>query len=119
MSRRIERLNDQLREEISDLLRRQVKDPRLGGLITVTHVETSADLAHARVYVSVLGSQEEREETLKGLEAAAAFMHHELSRRLSLRRTPRLTFRRDDSLEQGAHVLDLLREVEEQEKGPG
>jgi ribosome-binding factor A len=119
MSRRIERLNDQLREEISDLLRRQVKDPRLGGLISVTHVEISADLSHARVLVSVLGSEDEKEKTLKGLQAAAAFMRHELSRRLALRRTPRLSFRRDDSLEQGAHVLDLLREVEEQEKGQG
>lgn len=117
MSRRIERLNDQFREEISDLLRRQVKDPRLSGLISVTHVETSADLSHARVYVSVLASEEEKEETLKGLQAASAFVRRELSRRLALRRTPRLSFRRDDSLEEGAHVLDLLREVEEQEKG--
>jgi ribosome-binding factor A len=113
MSRRIERLNEQLREEISDLLRRQVKDPRLGGLISLTHVETSADLSHARVYVSVLGSEEEKEEALTGLQAAAAFMRHELGRRLTVRRTPRLDFRRDDSIEQGAHVLDLLKDVEE------
>jgi ribosome-binding factor A len=119
MSRRIERLNEQFREEISDLLRRQVKDPRLGVFITVTQVSVSADLSHARVYVSVMGSAEEKQGALQGLDAAASFIRHELGQRLSMRRIPRLAFRHDDSMEQGAHVLDLLDEVGEQEKsGP-
>jgi ribosome-binding factor A len=117
MSRRIERLNDLFQEEISDLLRRQVKDPRLGVFITITQVDVSADLSHAKVYVSVMGSPEEREGAFRGLDAASAFIRRELGRRLSLRRTPRLNFRRDDSLEQGAHILDLLNEVSKQEKG--
>ncbi len=119
MSRRTERLNEQFREEISDLLRRQVKDPRLGVFITVTQVSVSPDLSHARVFVSVMGSAEEKQGALQGLDAAAAYIRHELGQRLSLRRTPRLSFRHDDSMEQGAHVLDLLDEVGEQEKsGP-
>jgi ribosome-binding factor A len=119
MSRRTERLNEQFREEISDLLRRQVKDPRLGVFITVTQVSVSPDLSHARVYVSVMGSAEEKQGALQGLDAAAAFIRHELGQRLSLRRTPRLSFRHDDSIEQGAHVLDLLDEVGERGKsGP-
>jgi ribosome-binding factor A len=119
MSRRTERLNEQFREEISDLLRRQVKDPRLGVFITVTQVSVSPDLSHARVYVSVMGSAEEKQGALQGLDAAAAYIRHELGQRLSLRRTPRLSFRHDDSMEQGAHVLDLLDEVGEREKsGP-
>jgi ribosome-binding factor A len=119
MSRRIERLNEQLREEISDLLLRQVKDPRLGVFITVTQVSVSPDLSQAKVYVSVMGSAEEKQGALKGLDAASAFIRHELGQRLSLRRIPRLVFRHDDSIEQGAHVLDLLDEVGEQEKsGP-
>jgi len=119
MSRRTERLNEQFREEISDLLRRQVKDPRLGVFITVTQVSVSPDLSHARVLVSVMGSAEERQGALQGLDAAAAYIRYELGQRLSLRRTPRLSFRHDDSMEQGAHVLDLLDEVGEQEKsGP-
>lgn len=119
MSRRTERLNEQFREEISDLLLRQVKDPRLGVFITVTQVSVSPDLSHARVFVSVMGSAEEKQGALQGLDAAAAFIRHEMRQRLSLRRTPRLSFRHDDSMEQGAHILDLLDEVGEQEKsGP-
>jgi ribosome-binding factor A len=119
MSRRTERLNEQLREEISDLLHRQVKDPRLGVFITVTQVSVSADLSYAKVYVSVMGSAEEKQGALQGLDAASSFIRHELGQRLSLRRIPRLAFRHDDSMEQGAHVLDLLDEVGEQEKsGP-
>ncbi len=119
MSRRTERLNEQFREEISDLLLRQVKDPRLGVFITVTQVSVSPDLSHARVFVSVMGSAEEKQGALQGLDAAAAYIRHEMGQRLSLRRTPRLSFRHDDSMEQGAHILDLLDEVGEQEKsGP-
>ena len=115
-SRRIARLNDVFREEISDLLRRQVKDPRLAVFITITRVEISADISHARVYVSVMGSEEDREGALRGLEAAASFLRRQIGRRLSLRRVPELSFRRDDSMERGAHVLELLDEVTEQEK---
>ena len=111
-SRRIARLNDAFREEISDLLRRQIKDPRLSVFITVTHVEISADISHAKVYVSVMGTEEERQSALEGLQAASSFLRREISHRLSLRRTPELSFRRDDSMEQGARVLDLLDEVE-------
>jgi len=114
-SRRIARLNDAFREEISDLLRRQVKDPRLAVFITITRVETSADISHARVFVSVMGSEEDRETALRGLEAASSFLRREIGHRLSLRRMPELSFRRDDSMEQGAHVLDLLDEVAGQE----
>jgi len=111
MTRRIERINDLLREELSDLLRRQVKDPRLGGLVTVTEVDVSVDLRHARVFVSVMGSEEEREDAFRALETARAFLRRELGKRLSTRRTPDLSFRRDDSLERGAHLLSLIEEA--------
>jgi len=114
-SRRVARLNDAFREEISDLLRRQVKDPRLTGFITITRVETSADLSHARVYVSVMGNEEDRNEAMRGLEAASSFLRREIGHRLALRRAPELRFHRDDSIEQGARVLDLLDEVVGQE----
>ncbi len=114
-TRRIARLNDAFREEISDLLLRQVKDPRLTGFITITRVETSADLSHAKVFVSVMGSEEDRNEAMRGLEAAASFLRREIGHRVSLRRAPELRFHRDDSIEQGARVLDLLDEVAEQE----
>lgn len=111
MTRRTDRVNELLREEISDLLRREVKDPRVGGLVSVTAVEVAADLGRARVFVSVLGSDEERDETYRALDSAAPFLRRQLRHRLTLRRTPDLIFHRDDSLERGAHLLALLDEV--------
>ncbi len=111
MSRRLQRLSGLFREELSDLLLRQVKDPRLAEFVTITGVEITPDLSHARVYVSVMGSQEDKASTLEGLAAAAHYLRRELNNRLTLRRVPELTFHRDDSLEQGARVLDLLKQI--------
>jgi ribosome-binding factor A len=111
MTRRTERINDLLREEISDLLRRGVKDPRVGGLVSITDVSVSPDLRRAKVYVSVLGTDEEKASTLRALGAAAHFVRRELRKRLTIRRTPELDFIPDDSLERGAHILDLLEQV--------
>lgn len=111
MSRRLQRLSGLFQEELSDLLLRQVKDPRLAQFVSITRVEITADLSHARVYVSVMGSQEEKASTIEGLTAAANYLRRELNNRLTLRRIPALSFYRDDSLEQGARVLDLIREI--------
>jgi ribosome-binding factor A len=119
MRRHIERLNHLIRDEISELLRRQVKDPRLGGFITVTRVSTSPDLRHAKIFISIMGNEDEKRECLKGLAAASGFLRRELSLRLTLRRTPELSFHYDDSIEQGTHVLQLITQVanEAGEKG--
>ena len=93
MSRRTERVNELLREEISDLLRTELSDPRIGGIVTVTHVDVSPDLRHALAYVSVLGTDDERTRTLKALDHARPFLRRELSRRLPLRYTPDVAFR--------------------------
>jgi ribosome-binding factor A len=113
MTRRTERINDLLREEISDLLLRVVKDPRIGGLITITEVDVSPDLRVAKVFVSVMGSDEEKASTFRALDAAANFMQRELRRRLTIRRTPELRFLKDTSLEKGARILELLQQVRE------
>lgn len=118
MTRRTERINGLLREEISDLLRREIKDPRLSELVTVTDVEVSPDLRHARVFVSVLGSSAEWDETFRALTSASHFLRKELGKRLTIKRTPELDFRRDDSLERGAHLADLLRQVRETQNAP-
>ena len=78
----------------------------------------SPDLSHARVFVSVMGSEDEKESTLEGLTAAANYLRRELNSRISLRRMPELSFRRDDSLEKGAHVLDLLNQISEESEKP-
>ena len=118
MTRRLERLNGLFREQLSDLLLRQLKDPRLAQFVSITRVVISPDLSHARVFVSVMGSEEEKASTLEGLTAAANYLRRELNNRISLRRMPELSFRRDDSLEKGAHVLDLLNQISEESEKP-
>ena len=111
MSRRIERINHLLREEISNLLQREVKDPRLSGLVTITQVSTSSDLSHAKVSISIMEDDEGKKETLKALTQASGFFRKELSVRLKLRRVPELTFHQDDSISEGSHILDVITKI--------
>jgi ribosome-binding factor A len=104
-------VNELLREEISNLLLRQAKDPRLSGFVTITEVTTSTDLRQATVFVSIMGSEEERKAALEGLSAASRFFRRELTQRLRMRRIPELSFSSDNSIERGAHLLDLIRKV--------
>ena len=108
MSRRIDRVNYQLRDEISQLLARATKDPRLSGVISITQVSSSNDLRSARVFVSVMGNEETKNTALDGIRSAAAFLRRELRGRVNLRHTPHLTFFLDDSIEEGDRVLRLL-----------
>jgi len=109
---RTDRIDELLRQEIGILLSREVKDPRIG-FATVTKVETTADLAHARVWVSVIGNPAERTETVRALEHAMPFVRHELGSKLRLRRIPNLHIRLDETAEQGTRVLHLLEELEQ------
>jgi len=111
---RLERLNSLIRHELSDLLRREVKDPRLSGMISITSVDIASDLKYAKVYVSTLGGEKEKESVLKSLSSASGFMRGELSRNLRLRYTPELDFCWDASLEQGARILELLNQVKQE-----
>ncbi|MGH2513352.1 MAG: 30S ribosome-binding factor RbfA [Candidatus Limnocylindrales bacterium] len=111
MTARTDRIDELLRQEIGGLLAREVKDPRIG-FATVTKVETTADLAHARVWVSVIGSAAERTETVRALEHAMPFVRHELGAHLRLRRIPNLHVRLDETAEQGTRLLHLLDELE-------
>lgn len=112
LTARTDRVDELLRQEIGVLLSREVKDPRIG-FATVTKVETTADLAHARVWVSVIGSPAERTETVRALEHAMPFVRHELGSKLRLRRIPNLHIRLDETAEQGTRVLHLLEELEQ------
>ncbi len=105
--RRIERVGQLLREEISTLLRREIKDPRVA-TVTITDVEATSDLKHASVYVRTLGSEVPVEEAIAGLESAAGTLRRELGRRLRLRRIPELRFVADRSLEHARRIEDLL-----------
>jgi ribosome-binding factor A len=115
MGHRIEQVNKLIRRELSELLQRQLKDPRLNTFVAVTEVATSTDLRHAKVFVSHLGSDEEKQAILKVLESAAGFLRKELAHNLKLRRTPELTFCWDNSIEQGDHILQLIDQVTKDE----
>ncbi len=119
---RIERVNSLMRQELSELLQREVKDPRLSSSVIVTGVETAPDMRHARVFVSrIVKTEEEKRETLEALDSAAGFLRRELAEKLRLRHIPDLTFEWDNSIERGAHLLELIDKVaeesEKQEKG--
>ena len=115
MTRRVERVNSLIRQEISQLLQRQVKDPRLGSFVSVTEVDTSSDLRSARVFVSCIGGEEKKEEILQVLVAASGYFRGELAKRLKLRYSPQLNFQWDDSIKRGAHILELIDRVNETE----
>ncbi len=108
MSRRTDRINGLLRQEISQMVARELNDPRLFGVVSITRVETTSDLRHARVFVSVLGKQEEKESVLQGINSAMGFMRKEMKARLSLKYIPELTFILDESMEEAEYIFKLM-----------
>ncbi|MFA5317837.1 MAG: 30S ribosome-binding factor RbfA [Dehalococcoidales bacterium] len=108
MAHRIERVNQQIRREVSELLIRHIKDPRLSSFISVTEVSATNDLRHAIVFISFLGSDEEKQTAIKTLNTASGYFHNELGRRLKMRRVPELSFKWDDSIERGSRIMDII-----------
>lgn len=109
-SNRIGRINEEIQRELASLIP-NVKDPRVTGMISVTAVETTPDLRYAKAYISVL-DKENGERVLKGLRSASGWLRRELGSALKLRYIPELVFQLDDSIDKGAHILELLRSVE-------
>jgi ribosome-binding factor A len=109
MSDRMRRVNEAVREVLSEALG-ELKDPRIG-FVTVTGVETSPDLRHARVFVSVLGDERKRERTLAGLAAAHGVLQARIARELRMKRTPQLAFEYDQSVERGVRMARLIDEL--------
>lgn len=110
MTHRAEKVEQFIKEELSEILQREVKDPRIG-FVSVTDVEVSVDLRHARIFVSVLGDQDAKTATMAGLESALGYIRRELGQRLQMRYTPDITFKLDESIERGSRVMKLLGEV--------
>lgn len=120
MNRRVARVRELLRAELSELIRREVKDPRISEMVTIVSVDLSPDLRQAHVFVSVLGTADEQAETLRGLRAAHGFLRTRLGERLTLRRIPQLDFQLDRSIEQGARILKILTGIGERaDESPG
>ena len=114
---RMDRINEEVRRERSEILREEVKDPRVDQhLLSVIKADTSKDLKYCKVFISILGDDEQRMETAKALKSAAGFIRRELAARLNLRNTPELKFVMDDSIEYSIHISQMLKEIEPTEK---
>jgi ribosome-binding factor A len=114
MSTRQERVRELLRTEISDIIRRGIKDPRLG-FVTITDAEVTKDLRHAKIYVSVLGDEKQKQESLSVLQRAAGFIRGEFGRRAFMKIIPEIAFKYDIAVDTGTRIFELL----EQEKHHG
>lgn len=114
-SHRQEKLGELFAVELSELIRTRLKDPRVG-FASITHVEVSGDLRHAKIFVSVMGSPEDQAATMKGLKHASGYLRHELAERITLRYMPELVFKLDTSIAEGAKVLELIRQNEQEQR---
>lgn len=110
MRHRQEQLGEAIAHELSDLIQTRMHDPRIG-FASVTTVELSADLRHAKVYISVMGTPAEQHDTMRALGHGSGFLRHELAQRLAIRYTPELHFKLDESIAHGARVVELLRQI--------
>ena len=108
-SRRVDRVAELIKREVSQMLVNGIKDDRVGvGMVSVTDVDVSGDLQHAKIYVSIYGSDDAREQTMAGLKSATGYVRRELGQRIRLRRTPEVVFHEDRSIERGTRVLSLI-----------
>lgn len=110
MSHRPEKIREFIKEQVSEIIQHHLKDPRIG-FVSVTDVEVTVDLRYAKIFVSVLGDDHAKNETMAGLHSAQGYVRGELGRRLQMRYTPEITFNLDESIERGTRVMNLIREV--------
>ncbi len=110
MTRRTEKLQEFIKEQVSEIIQQQVRDPRIG-FVSITDVEVSADMRHAKIFVSVLGDEDAKSGTMAGLDSALKFIRGELGRRLEMRYTPEIMFKLDTSIERGSRIVSLIRDV--------
>ena len=114
---RKDRINEEVRRVISEIIRNELKDPRVSTLCSVVSAEVTPDLKFAKVFISVLGSDEEKKNTLAGLNSAAGYIRRELGNRIDLRNNPEVHFEIDKSIEHGARILDILSEINKKDGG--
>jgi ribosome-binding factor A len=115
MRLRAARVGEQMKKELSDIIGRKLKDPRIG-FVTVTDVRVTGDLQQAKVYISVLGDEEQRQNTLKGLAKAKGFIRSEIGQRIRLRKTPEIYFEIDESIDYGSRIESLIKQISEDEQ---
>ncbi|NLM34134.1 MAG: 30S ribosome-binding factor RbfA [Clostridiales bacterium] len=108
---RSSRINEEVKKELSDIIRNELKDPRINAMISVTNVNVTKDLSYAKVYVSIFGKPEEKESTLAALKSSSGFLRKELGNRMNLRLTPQIIIELDESLEHSMHIEELLHKI--------
>ncbi|NLB79737.1 MAG: 30S ribosome-binding factor RbfA [Clostridiaceae bacterium] len=111
MMERTDRLSEEIKKELSDLIRNQIKDPRLPELVSITAVRVTKDLRYAKVYVSVFGDDDKKNDAIAALKHAAGFIRHEIGQRVNIRYIPEFTFILDDSIEKGMYISKLIDET--------
>lgn len=111
MTTRQERVRELVKTEVSKILQMEIKDPRLG-FVTVTDAEVSKDLGHAKIFVSVFGDDEQKRKSMTALESAASYVRGELGRRVTMKAIPEISFHLDTSIDHGARIFELLRQIE-------
>lgn len=116
---RMIRINDEIQRELSQIIRAEVKDPRIGSLTSVIRVETTSDLKYCKVFISVLGNDEEKDGVMKGLKNAGGYIRHLLAERVNLRNTPELLFKLDSSVEYSVRMNALINEISRGKKAEG
>ena len=110
------RINAEVQKELSTLINREIKDPRINPMTSVIAVEVAPDLKHAKVYISVIGDEDSRKATYEGLRSAAPFMRNQLAKRINLRNTPELTFIMDQSIEYGVNMFKLISDIKQKDE---
>lgn len=118
-NQRAERISEAIKRLVSELLQRRLKDSRISGMVSVTDVEVSNDLRHARIFVSIFGEEEVQNQTMAGLQSATGKVRSEVAKSLGLRFAPELDFRRDTSIERGARISALLEQISREKREVG
>ena len=108
--KRSDKIGEAIREEISSILLKEINDPRIQ-LVSITRVEVSADLQHAKIFVSIVGSDQKKHEAFEGLKSARGYIQRKLGKRIRLRYTPEIVFKMDTSIDEGMHIYELLQEI--------
>ena len=116
MTYRLERINEEIKKELSRLVNNKLKDPRISKLVSITKVKTTSDFRYAKIFVSIYGDKQQQEETIKGLKSAGGFLRRELGKVIRLRYTPELIFEIDNSIDYGMHIDSILRDIKNSEK---
>ncbi|NLP14009.1 MAG: 30S ribosome-binding factor RbfA [Clostridium sp.] len=113
---RIARISEEIKREMSNIIQNELKDPRLSTIISITHLNVTKDLRYAKVFVSIMGTEEEKNSSLEGLRSAAGFIRREIGHRIQLRYTPEIQFELDNSIERGAYITKLIDETSKKDE---